>query len=195
MTPEQFAAQSLKRWEGGMSRDPNDAGNWSSGKKGVGVLLGSNKGVTGPTLAAYRGVKVESLKMSDMEKLTDAEAVSIAVKLFYKNPGLDRLVWNRVTASIMDFGYNAGPGRAVRLLQDLLDVTIDGKIGPGTTGAYSKFIAKGEEFAAGAWWAVRERYYEDLVARTPSNGVYLRGWDNRSAYFTPGDSGNWWKTF
>ena len=63
MNIDQFVADYIRRWEGGMSRHPNDAGNWSTGQKGVGVLLGSNYGVTGRTLAAYRGVRVETLKM------------------------------------------------------------------------------------------------------------------------------------
>lgn len=197
-TPTQFIAEFKKRWEGGMSRDPNDAGNWSTGVKGKGKLLGSNHGVTGRVLAAYRGVKVETLKMSDMEKLTSEEAGKIALKLFYQDTGLANLPWNRVTASVMDLGYNAGPTTAIKLLQRLLDVNQDGKISPNgeTATAFKKMLGtKGEVFTAGAWWAMREEFYEDLVARRPSNSIYLKGWDNRSDYYTPGHKEGWWSRF
>lgn len=182
-----------------MSRDPNDAGNWSSGTKGQGTLLGSNIGITGRVLAAFRGVDVSKLTMNDMINLKQAEASAIAMKLFYKDVGLDLLPWNPVTASVMDFGFNAGPTRAIRLLQDLLDCkSVDGKIGANgeTVKAFTSFCqTKGLEFAAGAWWSKREEYYEDLVAAKPSNGIYLNGWDNRSDYFTPGHTEGWWNRF
>ena len=196
MTPEQFAADYIPRWEGGMSRDKNDAGNWSTGQKGAGVLLGSNRGITGRTLAAYRGVPVSSLTMKDIENVPLSEAVAIALKLFYKDVGLDKLVWNRVTASVLDFGWTAGPQRAVKRLQDLLDLTQDGAVGPNTTAAYKAALnTKGETFLAGAWWATRETYYESLVASRPSDGIYLNGWDNRSDYFTPNHKEGWWNRF
>lgn len=197
MTPSQFIVDYQPRWEGGLSVDPNDAGNWSTGVKGQGVLVGSNHGVTPRVLSAYRGGK--PVTMADMKALTAKEAGDIALKMFYYEPGLDRLPWNRVTASVMDFGYNAGPGRAVRILQDLIDApTIDGIISPGgsTQKLYTQAIqTKGEAFMAGAWWAMREEYYEDLVKAKPSNGIYLKGWDNRSDYFTPGHKEGWWNRF
>lgn len=186
------------RWEGKMSRDANDAGNWSSGKKGLGTLVGSNIGITATPLAAYRKVPLASITMADMAKLTQAEAGQIALSLYYTAPGFNLLPWNPVTASVMDFGFNAGPGRAIRVLQDLLNCKdVDGKIGAGgeTVKLFAAFCAKSLEFAAGAWWAMREEFYEDLVASKPSNGIYLNGWDNRSDYFTPGHSEGWWNRF
>lgn len=193
-----FIREYQTRWEGKMSKDPNDAGNWSTGIKGKGTLIGSNVGITPSTLAAYRGVPVSSITMKIMEALTQKEAGDIALKLYYTGVGLANLEWNPVSASVMDFGFNAGPTRAIRLLQDLLDVNIDGKIGKDgdTAKAFAEQCrVKGLEFMAGAWWALREEYYEDLVVARPSNGIYLNGWDNRSDYFTPGHKEGWWKRF
>lgn len=198
-TPDQFVIDYQPRWEGKMSRDPNDNGNWflhgaSQQKKGQGVLVGSNIGVTGAVLAAYRGKT--TMTMAEMERLTPNEAKDIALKLFFRDVGLNKLAWNPVTASIMDFGWGAGPVRAIRLLQDVLDVNVDGKIGPATAAAYGdKCDRKGLEFMAGVWWAMREEYYEALVERRPSDGMYLKGWDNRSDYFTPGHKEGWWNRF
>jgi lysozyme family protein len=187
-----FAAGYINRWEGGLSLDSNDAGNWSTGIKGQGILLGSNRGVTGRALAAYRGKPATQL---DIKNLTLVEAVAIARKLFYVGPGLSNLAWNRATPPIVDFGWGAGPVSAIRLLQDMLDVKVDGSIGPNgeTAKAWASFCnLHGEECAAGAWWTMREKYYESLVERRPSDGIYLRGWDNRSRWFLPGDPERWW---
>lgn len=196
MTPETFVEDYIGRWEGGLSVDPNDNGNWflfgaPAQLKGHGELVGSKYGVTGATLSAYRGVR--KITATDMAKLTMGEACDIALKLFYTEPGLDKLAWNRVTASVLDFGWGAGPVAAKKLLQDVLDVPTDGNIGPVTSQAYSRFLGKTEAFAAGAWWAMREEYYERLVERRPSDAIYLKGWDNRSRYFTPGDAEGWWR--
>lgn len=191
----QFIAGEIGRWEGKMSRDPNDAGNWSSGLRGVGTLLGSNYGVTGRVWATYKGVDVSAVTMADIEAITLGDAVNVSVKLFYQGPGLDRLPWSRVTASLLDFGWGTGPVTAVKQMQDLLDLTQDGQIGPATIAAFTKRLSRSEEFFAGALWAMREEYYEDLVARRPSDGMYLSGWDNRSDYFTPGHPEGWWVRF
>lgn len=201
MTVDAFAEGYIKRWEGGLSVDPNDNGNWflfgaPAQKRGQGVLVGSKYGVTGATLAQFRGVR--TVTAADIASLTMAEAVAVAKRLFFLDVGLDRLVWNRVTASVLDFGWGAGPVRSIKLLQDLLDQDQDGKIGVGgaTATAFATIVAaRGEVFLAGAWWALREEYYEDLVVRRPTDGIYLKGWDNRSAYFTPGHAESWWTRF
>lgn len=197
-------AGGITRWEGSTKRgylsvDPNDNGNWyqpgaKQQKKGQGQLVGSNFGVTGATLAAYLGRT--NITAADIKALSLTTASMIARKLFYADPGLRCLEWNRVTASIVDFGWGAGPGSSIKLLQDLLDVGQDGKITSATgetATAYRKAIATyGEQVLAGAWWMLREEYYEDLVTRRPSDGIYLAGWDNRSTYWLPGHPEGWW---
>jgi hypothetical protein len=200
--PARFFELYIARWEGRpgryLSLDPNDNGNWyqpgaGAQRKGQGALIGSNYGVTGATLATYRGNPI--VTAADIARLTLADAAAIATRLFYVAPGLAFLPWNRVTASIVDFGWGAGPVASIRMLQDLLDCGQDGRIGSAageTASAYKSLLAKGEEFAAGAWWAMREEYYEDLVVRRPSDALYLNGWDNRSDWFTPGHPEGMW---
>ncbi|WCT72074.1 putative peptidoglycan-binding domain-containing protein [Sphingomonas naphthae] len=202
ISPDGFFAAYIRRWEGSerrgyLSLDPNDNGNWylpgaKAQKKGQGALVGSNFGVTAATLATYLGRT--NISAADIKAIDLAKAVAIARKLFYVGPGLDRLVWNRATASIVDFGWGAGPVASIKLLQDLLDVGQDGVIGVNgaTARAFAARAARSEEAMAGAWWAMREEYYENLVARRPSDGIYLAGWDNRSDWFMPGHPENWW---
>jgi lysozyme family protein len=197
-TPQQFAEDYIQRWEGGMSKDPNDAGNWSSGQKHVGTLLGSNCGVTGRALAQYRGVPVSSLTMADVQNIKLSEAAAIALKMYFREVNLHYLPWNRVTASVFDFGWGAGPVTSIKLFQRMLGANDDGKIGllgETDTKFKNQLITRGEEALAKSWQAARNQYYTDLVARRPSDAKYINGWKNRSAYFTPNDKEGWWKRF
>lgn len=195
-----FATDEVKRWEGGYSTNPNDAGNWYdpvTGRqvKGVGVFFGSNCGVTAKTLTIFLG---RAVTIQDIKNITVAQAADISKRLFYSTTGLQNLPWNAVTASILDFAWGAGPIPAIKALQDLMDVSPDGKIGTGgeTVKAFSKWGDRyGMEAFAGAWWTKREEFYEDLVIRRPSDEQFIHGWDNRSAYFLPGHPEGWWKRF
>lgn len=204
MSPHDFARQFITRWEDGGSTDPakthsldpDDNGNWTGAKKGSGSLVGSNHGVTPAALAAFRRVPVASITKPVMAALTLDEAADIALANYYQAPRFSMLPWNRVTASIFDFGWGAGPIQAIKLLQRMLDVADDGQLGPATATAYAKLLAaQGETFVAGAWWTIRDAFYESIIASRPVNAKYEKGWDNRSRYFTPGDGEGWWGRF
>lgn len=180
MTVEEFIADYIKRWEGGLSVDPVDSGNHFNGK-----LVGSKYGVTGAALASHRGVKDVSAK--DMENLTLGEAVQIGKRAYYDAPNLDLLPWNRVTASILDFAWGTGPKQAIKILQRLVGVADDGVIGPATVRAYRNWL---EADKAEAWAGKRNAFYELIIKQRPANKKYERGWKARTAYFTP--ASEWW---
>lgn len=203
----QFASDFIVRWEDGGSTnpdkthslDPVDNGNWTGGKQGVGVLVGSNHGVTPAALAAYRKVPVTSITRAVMRALTVTEAAQIALRNYYQTPRLDLLTWCRPTASIFDFGWGTGPGQAIKCLQRMLRApVVDGVISPGgaTARLYNNLLSiAGEDFVAGQWAATRNAFYDQIIASRPANAKYENGWKNRTAYFTPGHSEGWWTRF
>jgi lysozyme family protein len=196
ITPFDFAKGYIGRWEGVYSGDPDDAGNWTGGKIGVGRLVGSQYGVTAAAIAELRNIPIAKVGTATIASITIDEAARLALQRYYLKPRLDMLPWNAVTASVMDFGWGAGPAQAIKLLQRILDVADDGEMGPVTARAYRDLIdAQGEVFVAGAWWTVRDTFYELIIAKTPTNGKFEKGWDNRSRYFTPGDREGWWGRF
>jgi lysozyme family protein len=183
-----FFTDYLRGWEGGLSTDHDDPGNWTGAKVGVGQLVGSKYGVTPAALAKHRNVAVGGISQSAMANLTIDEAVDIAVASYYRAPGFDRLPWNRWTMSVIDMGWGSGPAQAIKLLQRIVGVADDGKIGPQTIGAVNAYlVAHGEEAAAWRWAFVRAQFY---VSLKDSLWKYLRGWLNRTAYFTP--ASEWW---
>lgn len=205
MTPHEFAKDFIFRWEDGKQTDPakthsmdrDDSGNWSSGRIDVGSLIGSQHGVTPAVLAAHRKVRAAEITREVMRALSLDEAATIALKRFYEGPNLDRLRWNAATMSIFDMGWGTGPVQAIKLLQRMVDAPIvDGVLTPfgETERRYNALCDKQPvEFISGAWWAVRDAFYDLIIEQNPVKAKYARGWDNRSNYFTPGDAEGWWK--
>lgn len=182
-TPEEVIEGYIRTHEGGMSRDPDDTGNWFKGR-----LVGSKYGVTGATLARFRGA---SVTRADMEGLSIIEAIEIGFKLYFDWPDIDLLPWNPATASLLDMGWGAGPGQAAKLWQRMIGANDDGDIGPRSAEATLDYFANhGVEETARRWARVRNDFYELIIRRRPTNAKYRRGWRNRTASFLPGTP--WW---
>jgi lysozyme family protein len=178
--------------EGGLSIDPVDTGNWFYEKGCDKVLVGSKYGCTGAALAAHR--KCTHITPDDMAKLTLDEAVDVGVSLYYDQPDMDLLPWNQVTASILDMGWGAGTGQAIKLMQRMIVVADDGQIGPHSARAYAEFVDHhGIEEAAEIWAGVRNSFYDAIIKARPANAKYRNGWRNRTASFLPGTA--WWKAW
>lgn len=201
LTPSRFIRGYIQAHEGGLSLNPADNGNWydparyaarQPQRRNMGKLVGSKFGVTAYALASYSGKT--NITAADIAAITLELAVTIGMELFFHRPGFDRLVWNRVTASIVDKGWGSGPGTAARLMQRMIGATQDGSIGPKTQAAFAAFITlRGEEGAAKAWADVREAYDKGLATDEGPNDPdlqFLNGWNNRTASFLPGTP--WW---
>lgn len=206
MDVRKFIGGFIGQHEGGLSKHPADNGNWYdparySAKprlgqmRGKGTNVGSKFGVTAYTLNEARGVVLSAAAMATaMANLTFDEAVDIGVKLYYDKPGLIKLPWNRVTASILDKAWGSGPGRAVRMMQECIGVAADGAIGPKTVAAYTAWIAKhGEAECAARWADKRIAFDTSLTTNDGPNDpdkAFIGGWNNRTRSFLPGTK--WW---
>lgn len=187
MTPADFIRDYIQTHEGGLSLNKGDTGNWHHGQ-----LVGSKYGVTGDVLAKHRGVP--AVTAADMAALTLDEAVRIGVDMFYKAPRFDLLPWDHCIASVLDMGWGAGPGQAIKLLQRIIGSGDDGQIGPMTVRAYVAYVAaKGEKAAAQAYGDARNAFYDKIIALHPTNAQFRNGWRNRTASFLPGTV--WWGRF
>lgn len=109
--------------EGAYSDDPNDPGNWTGGEKGKGELKGTKYGVSAATYPQL-----------DIKSLTRDQAAQIYWRDFWVTIKGDQLP-PRVALVVFDSAVNQGPGVAAKLLQQDLDVEMDGDIGPQTIAA------------------------------------------------------------
>jgi len=194
VTPEQFAAWFIHRWEDGGQTDPvkthslnrDDNGNWTGGRVGVGALVGSQHGVTPSALAAYRAVNVSTITLDQMRALSVEEAGRIALAKYFYAPGLDRLPWNPLVATVFDMGWGSGPVQAVKLLQRQVGADDDGIIGPATIAAVrAHILAHGLEAACWQYAYSRARFYAEITKAKPSNLQFISGWLNRTESFAP----------
>jgi len=85
----------------------------------------------------------------------------------------------RVRVALIDDAVLSGPKTAIKALQRVLGVTVDGVIGPETVSAVLK------ENGAGQWLLTRlvqDRAHRlaRIVERDPSQAVYIVGWIDRA---------------
>lgn len=101
--------------EGGFSDDPTDPGGRT------------DKGIS----------EAAHPKAWEDGKVTTEEARAIYEDQYVKRPGFDQIPDTRLLHHLVDFGVTSGPTTAIRHLQTLLGVEVDGILGPETLQALS----------------------------------------------------------
>lgn len=102
------------KFEGGYQCDPDDNGNWTGFKKGVGRLIGTKYGITASVLAAY--MKKEP-SVDDMKNL-DPDVARIIYLRNYWSPIRGNEIRSQDEANmIYDSAVNMGVGTAIILAQ------------------------------------------------------------------------------
>lgn len=142
--------------EGGYSDNANDPGG------------PTNFGITLATLKAYDGD--QNLTADAVKALTPEIAKEIYRTAYWNRmqcgslpPGLD--------LEVFDFGVNAGPSEAVKMLQKIVGVTQDGSIGPITLAALGQLKPKD---VIGRYSDARLAFYKAL-----NSPEFEQGWANR----------------
>ena len=148
--------------EGGFQKDPNDRGNWTSGKVGVGELKGTKFGIS-----------AMSFPTVDIANLTLETAAPLAKTYYW-----DRLDGDQYGAAIayqaFDAAYNSGIENSVRFLQRAVGVADDGDIGPVTVSAIKTMSVTDVLFRFNA-----ERL--DFLSKLTTWPSYGAGWAGRVA--------------
>jgi lysozyme family protein len=108
------------RCEGGFTMNPEDRGNWTGGEIGVGILKGTNFGLSA---ASYPHL--------NLRDLTPEAADEIYRRDYWQPVSGDELPAG-LDLMVFDHAVNAGIGASVRLLQAALEVAVDGQMGPRT---------------------------------------------------------------
>ena len=114
------------RHEGGFVSHPKDPGG------------AMNKGITLATFSLYLGRKasVDELKM-----ISDTQLCEIYRKQYWDKVRGDDLPGG-LDFCVFDFAVNSGPGRAAKMLQDLVGAEADGSIGHKTVAAVLEHVSR-----------------------------------------------------
>lgn len=194
-SPKDFLAQVISMWEGGYESYADDMGNWVTDPDGRRIDVGTMRGVTPAAFASHRGVQPWTLTPDDMRSVTLDEAVDIGYKHYYLEPHFDLLPWGPATASLVDFGWGAGPGQATISMQRLVKVAADGSVGPTTAKAYAYWEAGlGWRKATDAIHDMRGDFYRRLAEENPADQQFLQGWLNRDDWASCADKA-WWDSW
>lgn len=145
--------------EGGFVNHPKDPGGMT------------NLGVTKRVWEEWTGHDVDEKQMRELTKSD--------VKPLYQ-----RKYWNACRCSelpsgldlcVFDTAVNSGPGRAVKILQSCLGVTIDGAIGPNTVAAANQFKDTALIHLIEDYCSARQAYLISL----PTFDTFGKGWTKR----------------
>ena len=105
--------------EGGLSMDPTDRGNWTSGKCGVGELRGTKYGLAAMTYPN-----------EDIAGMTESRRDELYLE-WYTRCKIDKLC-NVLQYQMFDAAFNHGLRNASKFFQRAVGATDDGAIGPAT---------------------------------------------------------------
>lgn len=123
--------------------------------------------------------------------VTEQEATRIYQKEYLDACGISTIPDTSLTHQVANFGITSGPETSVRILQQLLHVTVDGKIGPKTVAsirAYPSGVLFGQQVSGLAMLNLAFRdaitlYYITQAKKYPKNLKYILGWVSRLQEF------------
>ena len=121
------------------------------------------------------------LKKASVALYNDDALVNLVAN-FYKKTYWDALSLDDVDSQLKAnelfcFAVNVGTKSAVRVLQNMLGLTIDGIMGANTLKALKAYdtVAFDSDFDR-----AEIAYYRNLIRKNPRLGVYEQGWENRA---------------
>jgi len=164
MTTESIIDEILRR-EGGYIDHPDDRGGCTK------------YGITVDTLGLWRG---RTATCADVALLTKDEAREIYRVRYIQQPGFAAVRDDQLRALLIDWGVNSGPRTAIRELQRVLGVTVDGTLGPQTRAALD---ARASADVFRLLLQARLYFVADLVQRFPAQRVFAAGWMRRIGEF------------
>lgn len=150
------ALEIILHHEGGYVNHPKDPGGET------------NLGVTKRVYEDFGGTK-------DMKELTKEDVEPIYKKNYWDRVKGDDLP-EGLDLCIFDFAVNAGPGRAAKFIQRLVNTTVDGGIGPNTLKCINDHVEHyGVSTTIDQYQSERQNYYEGLSTFE----TFGRGWTRR----------------
>lgn len=146
--------------EGGFTANPDDDGNWTGGRKGLGELKGTKFGIAS---ASYPNLDIKNLTIGDAKEIYERDFWNILGKA---HPA--------IKFQVFDAAVNHGRGNAIRFLQKAVDVADDGKWGPVSQAALDSMDISDTLMR---FVAFRLKFW----AKLKSFESFGRGWTSRGA--------------
>lgn len=139
----------------------------------------TNFGITAGTLGIYRNLGRPATR-KEVRELTEVEARQIYTEKYVNEPRFSLINNGALREFLIDFGVNSGPARAIKFLQQLVGVTVDGVMGPITANAANalphvplrlRMLAK------------RAIFLLRFIGNDRKQAKFAKGWGNRLEEF------------
>lgn len=153
------AIEHMLKEEGGYVNHPKDPGGMT------------NLGVTAKVWEEWVGHPVDE---KQMRELTKADVVPLYQRKYWNATRCSELP-SGLDLCVFDTAVNSGPGRAVKILQGCLGVTVDGAIGPRTIAAASQFKDTSLRHLIEDYCSARQAFLISL----PTFATFGKGWTAR----------------
>ena len=116
------------------------------------------------------------------EILANVSDLNYQVKQFYKKEFFDKMKLGQVNnedkqLEVMCLAINIGIRPAVKVLQKVLNVEVDGIIGKQTIDALNNF---NDDLFDKLFDEAEIKYYDSLIENKPKFEIYRKGWHNRA---------------
>lgn len=158
-------------YEGGYSNKPTDRGGET------------NKGITMATWRAYCAKKGKPANTHTLKAITQSEWEEIFKTNYWDKCKGDLIEDQSIASMLVDFAWHSGVTNAVKTLQRVLGVKVDGIIGKETLRVLN---AKSPLPIFGALKQARLKFLNNIVKNDPKQKVNLKGWTNRVNAITYG---------
>lgn len=155
------------RNEGGYGHHPADTG----GETNFGIADAADGKTDG--MADIDRDGTGDIKIKD---LTADQAKEIYFERYWVRMKLEGLRDRNLVLQVFDMGVNAGPTRAIKLLQEIIGADVDGDCGPQTCRKANYFDGD----LVSAYRQQRKKFYFACVRRDPEKQVFIAGWLNRA---------------
>ncbi len=151
----------ILRWEGGYVNDPDDSGG------------ATNKGITIATFRHYYGTNAT---IKQLQALTDEQWMHIFLCGFWNPFKADNIANQSIANICVDWAWASGTGTAIREVQALLGVAVDGIVGAKTLAAINN---ANQRHLFAKIQSARLRFVDAVVRRSPRKKKFLNGWRRR----------------
>jgi lysozyme family protein len=162
------------KWEGGLSNDPNDSASSYpcpiryKGQSG----WHTNKGVT---YKAWVGVFGTNNETGFLAMSNDDWGLIFKSKYWDAVKG-DKIALQSIANVLVSWAWGSGSKTAIKQMQRVLGVTVDGIIGNQTISAINE---SNEVELFEKCIIARKQFFEFITKRNPKNLKFLKGWLNR----------------
>ena len=177
------------KWEGGLSNDPNDSASsfpcpmTFKGEKG----WHTNKGITYKTWVGFHGNNQKTAFLN----MTDEDVIEIFKKGYWDKVKADKINSDAIAVCLTSWAWGSGSVTAIKQIQRLLQVPVDGKIGKITLGAINdedekelfNKMCKAREYFFRYISEPRNAVSQTQRTRFKNNRKFINGWINRLRSF------------